>query len=86
MKKLKKKGKLAKTQEGEAVMVNERGEAVAADEVVIVLWNMCDGNVTSEDLVNVVVERTDKEKSQIDEPVKRVIKDLEKYGLLEKVG
>ncbi|MFQ6076200.1 MAG: PqqD family protein [Candidatus Bathyarchaeia archaeon] len=86
MEKLKKKGKVAKDQKGKTLLVNEKGEAVAADQVAIAIWDMCEGNVTSEDVVNVVAERTSQDKSRIEKPVENILEQLEKFGLLEKTG
>ncbi len=86
MEKLKKKGKIAKSRNGEALLVNENDKAVVAGPVAIAIWDMCDGNVTTGDVVNMVVERTSQDQSQIEKPVENILEQLEKFDLLEKIG
>lgn len=84
-KKLKKKGKLAKDQEGKPVIVNDKGEAFSADDAVIAIWNRCGGDVTSEDLAKDISEKSGQSKEQIQEAVDKIVGELENVELMEHV-
>lgn len=81
-KKLEKKGKLAKDQEGKPVIVNEKGEAFSADDAVIAIWSRCTGEVTSEDLAKDISEKSGQGKEQIQEAVDKIVDELEKVELM----
>ncbi|MFQ5872133.1 MAG: PqqD family protein [Candidatus Geothermarchaeales archaeon] len=86
MERLSKKGRLGKTREGEPLLVNEEGKEVMPDQIAVAIWRMCDGNVTSKDIVDAVVKRSNLDTAQVEEPVENLIEQLQKLSLLEKTG
>lgn len=82
MGKLIKKGELAKTQEGEPVIVDGEGKGIKANELVIGVWLMCD-NIEEDELINTIAEKTGEPKDKIEGPIKQLIGDLVKVGLVE---
>lgn len=85
MKKLKKKGKVGKTEAGELVLMNEGGQIFKTDEVVVSIWDMCDGTVTSENLAKEVSQKTKQEESVVRETIEGIVGEMEKVGLMESV-
>lgn len=83
MRKYKKKGSLGKTESGELVLVNGGGQAFSAGDIAIVVWDMCDGNTTSEQLANNISEKTAVEVKVIKPMIERLLENMEKAGLME---
>lgn len=83
MKKLRKKGGVEKTKAGELVLVNEKGHAFTADETAVAIWNMCDGQATSEDLVKEISEKTNQETTLVRRAVELLVTGFERDGLVE---
>ncbi|MEM1688953.1 MAG: PqqD family protein [Candidatus Hadarchaeales archaeon] len=83
MAKLKKKGSLGKTEEGELVLVNDEGQAFSAGEVVIFVWDMCDGEISEEDLLKNLCAELEIDVEALRPVLERLLKNLEKANLLE---
>jgi len=81
--KLKKKGSLGKTEEGELVLVNDEGQAFSAGEVVIFVWDMCDGEISEEDLLKNLCAELEIDVEALRPVLERLLKNLEKANLLE---
>lgn len=85
MRKLKKKGKVGKTEAGRLMLVNEEGQAFEADRTAILIWDKCDGQVTSESVAKEISQKTLQEESAVKEVVDRLVGEMEKVGLLESI-
>lgn len=83
MKKPMKKGSVGKTEAGELVLVNEQGQAFKTDEVVVLLWNRCDGKATTDELVKEFSQKTKQEESRVKQVVENLVGNMEKAGLME---
>lgn len=82
-KKLKKKGKLAKDQEGKPVIVNEKGQAFKVPDAVIAIWHRCDGKITSDDLTREISDKSKQDKDQIQQVIGKITSELERVELIE---
>jgi len=85
MKKYKKKGSLGKTENGELVLVNSDGQAFSAGDIAIVIWDMCDGKATSDQLATSISEKTTVELKVIKPMIERLLENLENAGLMESI-
>ena len=85
MKKFKKKGKVGKNKAGELSLVNEEGQAFKADKVAILIWDKCDGQVTTEDLAKEVSQKTTQEESTVKGAIEFIVGEMEKVGLVESI-
>ncbi len=83
--KYKKKGNLAKSEEGDLLLVNESKKAYKIDEVIALVWNMCDGSKDESEIIEAFSSQLDVDKKEISNAVSEIIGELEKVGLLEKV-
>lgn len=83
MAKLKKKGSLGKTEEGELVLVNDEGQAFSAGEVVIFVWDMCDGEISEEDLLKNLCAELEIDVEALRPVLERLLKNLQGAKLLE---
>ncbi|NIO20425.1 MAG: PqqD family peptide modification chaperone [Candidatus Aenigmarchaeota archaeon] len=86
--KLKKKGSLAKSQQGDLLLVDENKKAYKVDEVVVLIWTMCDGKHDGKEIVKEFCLRIgDKApKEEIEKAVLDITQKLEKLDLIEKAG
>ncbi len=86
--KFNKKGSIAKSKEGALLLVNEDKKAYKVDEIVILIWTMCDGKHDSKDIVEEFCSKLGKKvpKEEIEKAVSDITQQLEKFGLLEKAG
>ena len=83
MKKYKRKGSLGQTESGELVLVNDAGKPFAVGDLVVVVWEKCDGENTSEQLAAFVGEIAEVDMKVIKPMVERLLEALEKAGLVE---
>lgn len=81
--KLKKKGKLARNQEGKPVIVNEKDQAFKVPDAVIAIWQRCDGKITPEDLAKEISEKSNQDKDQIQQVISKITSELERVELVE---
>jgi len=86
--KFKKKGSVARSQQGDLLLVDENKRAYKVDEVVLLIWTMCDGEHETKEIVeNFCLKIGDKApKEEIEKAVTDITQKLEKLGLLERVG
>ncbi len=86
--KFKKKGSLARSKEGYLLLVDENKRAYKVDEVVVLIWTMCDGKHETkeivEDFCSKIGEKAPKE--EIEKAVLDITQELEKLGLIERTG
>lgn len=79
--KLVKKGSVAHDKGGDLFLVNEENEAYRVDETVIFIWSRCEGK-TAEELTSDIATSTEKETSELKEPVERVVSRLKEAKLV----
>ena len=80
-----KKGKLAKSEQNEFVLLDDNQKGYKADNVVLTVWSMCDGKRTKEQMVEELSKKTNTEKTEIDKAVTEILEKLEQISLVEKV-
>ena len=78
-----KKGSVGKTEEGEIVLLNEKNRAFKVNEVAMVVWNRCDGQMTIDDLVKVFSQKTNQEEGAVKQAIETIVDQMEKAGLME---
>ena len=78
-----KKGSVGKTEEGEIVLLNEQNRAFKVNEVAMVVWNRCDGQMTIDDLVKVFSQKTNQEEGAVKQAIETIVDQMEKAGLME---
>jgi len=68
--------------------VNEDKKAYKVDEVVILIWTMCDGKHETKKIVDEFCSKIGKKapKEDIEKAVLDITQKLEKFDLLEKAG
>lgn len=66
------------------MIVDENKKAYKVDQIVMMIWSMCDGNRTQEQIVDELVQKTKLEKAKISEAVSDVMAKLEQIGLVQK--
>lgn len=81
--KLKKKGNIGKTEEGEIVLVNDDGQAFSAGEIVIFVWGMCDGEISEEELLKNLCSQLEIDAETLKPLLERLLKNLQTANLLE---
>jgi hypothetical protein len=86
--KFKRKGSLAKSEQGDLLLVDENKKAYRVDEVVVLIWTMCDGKHETKDIIGEFCSKIgDKApKEDIEKAVSDITQKLERFGLLEKAG
>lgn len=80
-----KKGKPAKSDQNEPLIVDEQNKAYKVNDTVLGIWNQCDGNRTVEQIIDELVKVSGADKRKISDDVHKVIMNLEHFKLLEKV-
>jgi hypothetical protein len=78
-----KKGSAGKTEKGEIVLVNEQNQAFKVNEVAMVVWNRCDGQMTIDDLTKEFSQKTNQEESTVKHAIETIVDQMEKVGLME---
>jgi hypothetical protein len=78
-----KKGSVGKTEEGEIVLLNEQNRAFKVNEVAMVVWNRCDGQMTIDDLAKVFSQKTNQEEGAVKQAIETIVDQMEKAGLME---
>jgi predicted proteasome-type protease len=80
-----KRGSLAKSKANELLLVDEKKNAYKVDQSIIVVWVMCDGTMTVEQVVDEVAKETKVDKAKIKNVIDDILAKLEKAGLVKKV-
>ena len=78
-----KKGSVGKTEKGEIVLLNEQNQAFKVNEVAVVVWNRCDGQMTIDDLAKVFSQKTNQEEGAVKQAIETIVDQMEKAGLME---
>ena len=78
-----KKGSVGKTEEGEIVLLNEKNRAFKVNEVAMVVWNRCDGQMTIDDLAKVFSQKMNQEEGAVKQAIETIVDQMEKAGLME---
>jgi hypothetical protein len=78
-----KKGSVCKTEKGEIVLVNEQKQAFKVEEVAMVVWDRCDGQMTVEDLAKEFSQKTNQEEGAVKQAIETIVDQMEKVGLME---
>jgi hypothetical protein len=78
-----KKGSVGKTEEGEIVLLNEQNRAFKVNEVAMVVWNRCDGQMTIYDLAKEFSQKTNQEEGAVKQAIETIVDQMEKAGLME---
>lgn len=79
-----KKGKLAKSEANEPLIVDENNKAYKAHQTIVTIWNMCDGNRTMEQIVDELATATNGDKGKISDDVSKILAQLEQISLVKK--
>lgn len=80
----KRKGKLAKDEDGKSVLVNDEGKTFETDKTVIAIWKSLDGNLTVEEMADDISEESGESEEAISGAITDIIDKLEKVNLVEK--
>lgn len=85
--KFKRKGNLVRSEQGELLLVDENKKAYRVDEVVVLIWTMCDGKHETKEIIGDFCSKIgDKApKEEVEKAVAGITQKLEKVGLLVKV-
>jgi hypothetical protein len=78
-----KKGSVGKTEKGEIVLLNEQNQAFKVNEVAMVVWNRCDGQLTVDDLAKEFSQKTNQEEGAVKQAIETIVDQMEKAGLME---
>lgn len=81
-KKLKRKGSIARTKEGEVALVNEKKQGFRVDEMVVVIWDLSDGR-SEHEIVDEVASKSKVEKGKIASAIFNIISELKRAKLVE---
>jgi hypothetical protein len=81
-KKLKRKGSVARTEEGGIALVNEQKQGFIVEEMVVVIWDLCEGR-SEHQVVDEIASRIKAEKERIKPAVIGVISKLKELKLVE---
>ena len=82
--KYRKIGSLHKDTKG-SVLRNEQGNQYRVDEVMVVVWKMCDGMTPHDDIIKDLLTQTEMTEDEVKEGVMDIIARLERFGLIKRV-
>ncbi|MFQ5819385.1 MAG: PqqD family protein [Candidatus Heimdallarchaeota archaeon] len=77
-----KKGRVAKTDEGKLVLVNDINQAYIVDQSIISVWNMLDGTKTVNDVTQDIAQRIDAKPEQLAPQINATVEKLKELGLI----
>jgi hypothetical protein len=80
--KLLKKGEEAQGDDGALLLVNDKQEAFQVNEVILMIWNMCDG-ISFSDLVSKIAAGIQQDAKSVGDSLEPLFKELERNSLLE---
>jgi hypothetical protein len=85
-----KKGSLVKTQKGELAIKADENRAYKVDEVVAVVWNMCDGKRDKKQIAGELLkssgESGQENEKKVSDAVSQVLDKLGELGLVQESG
>ena len=78
-----KKGRLAKSETGQPVLVNESGEGNTVSGLTAGIWKMLDGTKSAEDLAWAISKQSDINPLEMKMAINGIISELRALGLVE---
>ncbi|MEM2450998.1 MAG: PqqD family protein, partial [Nitrososphaerota archaeon] len=69
-------------EEGKLLLVNEDNEAYIANEIVVYIWNVCDGK-TLDELTKEIAEAMNRDTGEVKEALSELIGKLKEAKLVE---
>lgn len=84
--KYKKKGELRKTDNEEYFIAVGDATPVAAGHTPVIVWDLCDGNNTVDDIIDFLTKETKVERSEVEKIVLNVLEELEKENCIKQVA
>lgn len=79
-----KMGSLEKSHEG-SFLVGGKGKPHKADDITVIVWSMCDGITSHDDIITDISRHTKTSEAEVKTAVMRTIAKLERFGLLKRV-
>jgi len=79
---MKRKGKLAKNEEGSLILINEENKGYRVDEVVAAIWSRCDGK-SVDGLTREIAEETKLSEEELKPQIERIVGKLKEAKLIE---
>lgn len=76
------KGGVLRDEEGKLLLVNEDNEAYIASEMVVYIWNVCDGK-TLDELTKEIAEAVNRDTGEVKEALSELIGKLKEAKLVE---
>ncbi|MEM2909546.1 MAG: PqqD family protein [Nitrososphaerota archaeon] len=76
------KGGVLRDDEGKLLLVNEDNEAYIASEMVVYIWNVCDGK-TLDELTKEIAEAVNRDAVEVKEALSELIGKLKEAKLVE---
>ncbi|MBI5355715.1 MAG: PqqD family peptide modification chaperone [Candidatus Aenigmarchaeota archaeon] len=83
MQKFRRRGSVGKTDDG-LVMINDQDESVPVDEMIIMVWNLCDGQ-DEQSVVSMLMSKVKADREPVEAAIRHIIKELVNFGMLEAV-
>lgn len=83
--KYRKKGTMERKGAKELFLTDEERKSYPVDEAVAMVWDMCDGIKTVDEIAGELAGKTKIEKTEVKEAVMRAVAQLERFGLLKRV-
>lgn len=80
--KLFKKGQAGKAEDGSLVLVNEDQTAYKIDEVVLMIWDMCNG-ISFNDILNEITNNSEQDAATIKEALEGLFTQLQENKLID---
>lgn len=83
MQKFRRRGSVGKTEDG-LVMINDQNESVRVDEIIIMIWNLCEGQ-DEESVVSMLMAKIKGDREPVEAAIRHIIAELAGFGMLEAV-
>lgn len=82
--KYRKMGSLEKSGDG-SFLVDGEGKSRKADDMTVIVWSMCDGITSHDDIIRDISSHTKAREAEVEKAVMRTIARLERFGLLRRM-
>ncbi len=82
LEKLYKKGNVARAEDGSLLLVNDDKVAYSVNEVVIMIWDVCNG-ISFNELVNVIASSSGEDTAQLKPALEGLINEMVEAKLIE---
>lgn len=76
------KGTALRDEEGKLLLVNEDNEAYITNEIVVYIWNLCDGK-TLDELTKEIAEAVNRDAGEVREALSELLSRLKEAKLVE---